>query len=271
MTELQRTELEILNSFITVCGKLNLTFYLVCGSALGAVKYGGFIPWDDDIDVAMPRRDYEMFLSSAQALLPGYYFIQNYRTERDCPFFYTKLRDSRTTFIEKSVRDIKINHGVYMDIFPLDGYPDVPCEIKHLERQKKSLTLKIASAFAINKTQKRKVRLFFRAERLLGCHRRTKRYTQKLDKLYAKYSLENSALWCNHGNWQGKLEYAPKEQYGSGAWAVFEGIKVRIPERYDDYLTQKYGDWRADLPDSEKQGHHYCEVCDLSRPYTYYC
>lgn len=84
------------------------------------------------------------------------------------------------------------------------------------------------------------------------------------------YSTETSAIWCNHGNWQGKLEYAPKEQYGDGTWATFEGLKVRIPEKYDEYLTQKYGDWRAELPAEQQVGHHYAEVIDLNRPYTDY-
>jgi hypothetical protein len=77
-------------------------------------------------------------------------------------------------------------------------------------------------------------------------------------------------VWCNHGNWQGKLEYAPRWQYGKGVWATFEGLRVRVPEAADAYLTQKYGDWRADLPDEQKVGHHFYEVCDLEKSYTYY-
>ena len=65
MTELQEIEFGLLQQFLSVCEQLNLTYYLVCGSALGAVKYGGFIPWDDDIDVALPRKDYEIFCREA--------------------------------------------------------------------------------------------------------------------------------------------------------------------------------------------------------------
>ena len=61
-----------------------------------------------------------------------------------------------------------------------------------------------------------------------------------------------------------------REQYGDGAWADFEGLRVRVPEKYDDYLTQKYGDWRADLPVEQQIGHHFAEVIDLHRPYTDY-
>lgn len=76
MTELQETELELLKQFLLVCEQFKLTYYLVCGSALGAVKYGGFIPWDDDIDVALPRKDYEVFCREAPKMLPEWCFYK---------------------------------------------------------------------------------------------------------------------------------------------------------------------------------------------------
>ena len=78
MTPLQKTEFALLECIVSICSRLNLRYYLVCGSALGAVKYGGFIPWDDDIDVGMPREDYNRFLSMAPSLLPDHLFLQNY-------------------------------------------------------------------------------------------------------------------------------------------------------------------------------------------------
>lgn len=77
MTELQEIEFGLLQQFLSICEQLNLTYYLVCGSALGAVKYGGFIPWDDDIDVALPRKDYEIFCRKAPQILPEWCFLQN--------------------------------------------------------------------------------------------------------------------------------------------------------------------------------------------------
>lgn len=270
MNELQKTELEILRAFIGVCEKLNMQYYLVCGSALGAVKYSGFIPWDDDIDVALPREDYDRFIENAQELLPDYYFVQTYRSDPEFPCFYCKLRDSRTTYIESSMRERRMNHGVYIDVFPLDGYPEDEREARELERQKALLKRRLSAANAFPKKQKIATRLYFVLERLAGCHRRTFRYAERLEKLISSYPPADSPLWCNHGNWQGRKEYAPREQYGKGAEAVFEGLQVVVPERYDEYLTQKYGNWRADLPENEKVGHHYYTVCDLLQPYTKY-
>ena len=121
MTELQTVELNLLKELLALCEKLSLRSYLVCGSALGAVKYGGFIPWDDDIDVALPRPDYERFCAEAPAYLPDWCFLQNYRSE---PLYYllgSKLRDSRTTYMEQMAERLPIHHGVFIDVFPLDG------------------------------------------------------------------------------------------------------------------------------------------------------
>ena len=121
MTDLQQTEFEILKEYIAVCERLKLRYYLVCGSCLGAVKYSGFIPWDDDIDVAMPREDYRVFCEKAPLLLPEHLFLQTNESDRNYPNIFAKLRDSRTTYIEKGMAELDIHHGVYIDVFPLDG------------------------------------------------------------------------------------------------------------------------------------------------------
>lgn len=121
MTELQEIEFGLLQQFLSICEQLNLTYYLVCGSALGAAKYSGFIPWDDDIDVALPRKDYEIFCREAPEILPEWCFLQNYHSDPQYYLLGSKLRDSRTTYIEMMAEHLKINHGVFIDIFPLDG------------------------------------------------------------------------------------------------------------------------------------------------------
>lgn len=270
MTDLQKIEFDMLKKFVEICDTLGLTYYLVCGSALGAVKYKGFIPWDDDLDVALPRSDYETFCKEAPKFLPSYMFLQTYITDPKYPFLYGKLRNIKTAFIESGAEWLNINHGVYIDVFPIDGYPNEFKEQQRLERQKNIYKLQCLSAVKTNHNMKLITRAFMKIERLCGFHKRTAKTLDKLTALLSSYKTEVSVLWCNHGNWQGKLEYAPREQYGEGTWADFEGLKVRIPEKYDEYLTQKYGDWRADLPEDQKVGHHYAEVIDLEHPYTDY-
>ena len=106
--------------------------------------------------------------------------------------------------------------------------------------------------------------------RFLGFHKRIHLAQARLEKLFCAYPTQESNLWCNYGNWQGELEYAPKWQYGNGTWATFEGLRVRIPENYDAYLTQKYGDWRGEPKETEKINPHKTVIVDLHRPYTEY-
>ena len=137
MTDIQKVELDMLRNFVQICDALGLTYYLVCGSALGAVKYKGFIPWDDDVDVALPRADYERFCDQAPDFLPEGIFLQNFRTDHAYPRIYSKLRNSSTTYIEKTTKHIKMNHGAFIDIFPLDGYPSSEKDIVCLKDKRK--------------------------------------------------------------------------------------------------------------------------------------
>ncbi len=268
MTELQQTAFEILTDITQVCKILEIKYFMICGSALGTVKYQGFIPWDDDIDIGMLRKDYERFLKEAPQYMPSHLFIQNYKTDKSFAQIYTKIRNSNTTYIEKSIAHLNINHGVYIDIFPLDGYPTDKAQQSRLEKNKTKYKRQLACACRVQRSFLSK--LICGVNRLMGCHKRTHIIARKYEALVSKYSIKESKLICNHGNWQGELEYASKEQYGNGIMMKFEGLDVRVPEKYDEYLTQKYGDWRADLPKEKQVGHHYYTVCDLTKPYTEY-
>ena len=269
MTELQKKELELLEIFIKICEQLGLQYYLVCGTALGAAKYEGFIPWDDDIDVALPRRDYEEFLKRADEFLSENLFLQNYRTDPFFPHVYTKLRDSSTTYIEKDMAHLNINHGIAIDIFPLDGYPKSKVSRLMLRYRKKFLSWQFYCGLG-DEAQPFKVRLRNRVFRLFGYHKRTAKSLGRLDKLISKYPTHTSEIWCNHGNWQGEREYAPHWHYGNGEIKIFEGIKAVIPENYDAYLTQKYEDWQKELPVNKQKSHHNILIFDTNRSYNDY-
>ena len=265
MNDLQRVSFDLLKIFIKICEKYKLKYYLVCGSALGAIKYSGFIPWDDDIDVALPRSDYDKFCSVAKRELPENIFLQNFHTDPEFPHVFSKLRNSNTTFMEKGTSHLNINHGVYIDVFPLDGYPIKYFQKKVFEINKKILTWKQCCSMK----GKTKIRVLIRNKffRLLGYHKRTYQTLLKLERLYKSQSLDDSEFWCNYGNYQGKLEYAPKWHYGNGVAAKFEGLQVIVPEFYDEYLTQKYGEWRADPPIDKQRSHHFVKIFDANKSY----
>lgn len=268
MNSLQACELSILSAFLDVCETLELRCFLVCGSALGAVKYGGFIPWDDDIDAALPRADYERFLAHAPALLPGHLFLQNYRTDPGFPQIYSKLRDSRTTCIEESAAALPIHHGIGIDIFPLDGYPEGKWAQFRLELGKKWYLHLLGAAFAPPPDLLH--RLEYRLKQILGLPQFTPQIAARYDALLRHYPAEGSRLWCNHGNWQGRREYFPQAQYGEGIPMSFETLTVRVPADFHSYLIQKYGNYRQDPPKEKQISHHRYTLVDCETPYTHY-
>lgn len=266
MNDLQVKEFELLKCFIEICEKLNLKYYLLNGSALGAIRHNGFIPWDDDVDVGLMREDYEAFLDKAPSFLPGYFFLQNYKTDPCFPAIYSKLRNSDTTFVEKSYSKLNINHGIYIDIFPLDGYPQNKMTQFFFEIKKKSYKRKLACAFDVSRGIKSKIPYVINIA--LGYQKKTNITAQKYEKMLMKYSAEDENIIANHGNWQGKLEYCDKSQYGNGFKTSFEGLSVTVPEKYDEYLTQKYGDYMELPAENERIGHHYYSVLDVNKPYN---
>ena len=266
MNSLQQAEYELLQKAVQICEKNQITYYLVCGSALGAIKYNGFIPWDDDIDIALCRKDYNRFIQIAEQEMDTDVFVQNHNSCKEIPFIYTKLRNQKTTFIEKTVSKMDISHGVYIDVFPLDGYPDNKIKAFIFEFKKKIVWRLLSLLYYRNSTYKNIV--------TAPISFMVKPFRVKLvnyyEKIISAYPCEKSKLWCNFGNSPSKSEYADKSQYGKGGVAVFEGMNAYVPEKFDEYLTQKYGDWRTDLPEEEQIGHHYADIVDIERPYTDY-
>ena len=129
LKEMQELELELLLIFDSVCKKNNLRYYIDGGTLLGAMCYEGFIPWDDDVDLKMPRPDYERFLQLS-AELPAHITMEA-PSKKNCPHLFLKLVDNRTVLLERA--GDRINHsGVYIDIFPMDGHPENEEDCKNL-------------------------------------------------------------------------------------------------------------------------------------------
>ena len=268
MNDLQQIELDLFRSFTDTCGKLNLKYFLVCGSVLGATRHGGFIPWDDDMDVGMFRDDYNKFMEFAPGILPEGIFLQNYKTDPEYPYIFAKLRNSNTTYIEKLLSNFNINHGIYIDIFPLDGYPEDPSEQKKLAALKRNYRRKLFCGFKMPRNFKAAVLAF--VLRMFGYHKRTAHTLEKYEALISKYPVSGSNRVCSHGTWYGERDYIPREYYGNGTEGLFEDLKVRVPEKCDEYLTYLYGDWRTPPVAEKQKGTHQHEICDTEKPYTNY-
>lgn len=129
--ECRKIQLKLLDALKEVCDKNGLVYWIDFGTLLGAVRYRGFIPWDDDIDVSMPMEDYKKFLIVAEKELPQDIFLQTPKTDKEYKQCYAKLRDCYSTFLEDHEPDNHDFHrGIYIDIFPSVIYPKMPRFIK---------------------------------------------------------------------------------------------------------------------------------------------
>ena len=122
---IQEIESSILYDIDRFCKANGIEYFIIGGTALGAVRHGGFIPWDDDIDIGMKRSDHNKFLSLKPNAIGDSYVIASRETEKNCPFPYPKVRMLGTEFIEYCNYGIKnISNGVYIDVFPFDKVPE---------------------------------------------------------------------------------------------------------------------------------------------------
>lgn len=269
---IKNIELQMLRAFVEICECLNVKYYLLGGTALGAVRHHGFIPWDDDIDVGLLRKDYELFISKAQSFLPDYYFLQNIYSDPECMINFSKIRDSRTTFIETSTKNKKMNHGVYIDIFPLDYYPDNEDDRKKIKKKKRLISRRLYKEYTMPDEIK-SGRTREKVKKLISVLLSIK-YHHPIDALLENERLntafnkgKNLINYC--GAW-GEKEIIPEDWFGEGVKVEFEGLQLLIPKSYDKYLARIYGDYMKLPPIDKRQSHHYTEVVDLQKPYTEY-
>ncbi len=266
--QLKQKELEIFRDFLKICQAHNFSYFVAGGTALGTVRHKGFIPWDDDIDVLMPREDYNKFLRIAQEELPENIFVQTNETDPEYPITYAKLRDKNTTFLEKSAQHLSMNHGVFIDIFPLDGCYEKGLKYVAFKVKDTIWGWQISSAFHSPKPLNWKGKIF--RSLFLICFRDYKKGCKNRIKYCKSFEYDDCNIVRNYSGAWGDKEMMPKAVFGNGCKGMFEGIEVVLPEKYDEYLTRLYGDYMQLPPEEKRVTHHYTDIIDIEHPYTDY-
>lgn len=259
LRKLQLTELEILKDFDKVCRKHNLRYYIVGGTLIGAVRHGGFIPWDDDIDVSMPRKDYNKLCAVAKEEFSDKYFLQTRKTEKSCYFYYAKLRKNGTYFGEDKFEHMPMHKGIFIDIFPLDNIPKCKLLQKLYFRTFGLLTGFICSKEKTTEYLYKNMSLpFIVFSRVVQCI--TPKFIFKgLRNLVGKLSntfSSNTYLASISGFHGYPVEIAPEKWWGEGCDIEFEGLNVRAPSDYKSLLTHMFGNYMELPPEEERINHN---------------
>ena len=272
-------ELDLLNEFATVCKKYGLKWFAHAGTMLGAVRHQGFIPWDDDIDVVMPREDYDRLCRLAPGEFSHPYFFQCEDTDRFFARAFSRLRNSNTTAILENERDYHypFNQGIFIDVFPLDH---VPAEVDERSRFYKEIAE--LDAHAVNG---RTIIHFYHPKIGEGLAKRIKYY---LKHLYYRYFLKGGYryYWDKHyeritqynaleTGWVGESVVSPLgRQLWRSEWVKetvmvpFEMLQVPIPVHFEECLSASFGpDWKMprQIPNL-----HSGIFFDPDKPYTDY-
>lgn len=264
MTAHQRLLLEMLKDFDAVCRKHDIRYQLFAGTALGAVRHQGFIPWDDDVDVILLRSEYERFFEEAASDFDSkLYYVQREHSEH-WPMQFSKLRRNNTTCIEKyRPKDKKIHQGVYIDIFPCDNLSDKPLLRKLQFAASKAIIAKAlyARGYETNSNAKK---AFMQLCRLIP--------RRPLEKLcMQKSELETDML---HSFLAAGKRYEkniiPREWMEQSIDVVFENAVFPISAHYDELLTQLYGNWHELPPPEERKCKEHVAILDLEKAYIYY-
>lgn len=257
-------QLEMLKIFIAICKKNHLRYYAASGTLLGAIRHKGYIPWDDDIDILMPRSDYDTFIMLAVNDLNCYYSLQVYQTEKLYPNGHAQIRDNKTTcFINTSYADLKRgkNCGIFIDIFPMDDVLD-----DYKKRQKYCKKIRRLRALACNYVYKNSNILKRTIVRFYFMFHSVQKTIEKIDRLSKRFQDQTHTL--------GLPTFAPC--YEKNVWDKslfeetiewpFEDIMISIPLRYDEVLRVEYGDYMV-IPENKTDGsiHGKCYFdCDKS-------
>lgn len=263
LAELQKIELDILRQLHTICQEQGLRYSLAAGTLLGAVRHSGFIPWDDDIDIFMPRPDYDKFIKYCQENETPFNLLC-FETNNEYKYLFAKAMAKNTVIIEDFSNPSNIEMGVYVDVFPVDGladtYKDAIKEFKKTSFKRELLVAKNWKKFTRSKTRSWKYEpirfAFFIASRFVS----SKRIIQSLNKKFRNNSFdEKKYSACIMSSYRQKdiMETDIFQEYVD---IEFEGSLFKSYKNYDKYLSNIYGDYMKLPPEEKRVSHHSFEA-----------
>ena len=274
---LQEKMLNLLCELIRVCEENHLTYWACGGTCIGALRHSGFIPWDDDLDVFMPREDYEKLWRTRKQFDSKKFILCRTRKNKNYHHRVQQLVDINTTFINKRSVDEDIEHGVYIDIIPIDA-----CAPKGLSRVSQIINSLIFSVYNVQclpEFHGGRIFRFFVGAALKLVPRADFRYKiwRRSEQKMTRWKWASSDKVVElAASMKVLLNPYPKEWFSGIRKHKFEDIEINLPIGVDEYLTQVFGDYMSLPPEKERYPRHNTVLIDLNNSYKkykgiYYC
>jgi len=261
LERLQATLYRILAEIKRVCDKHGIRYFITGGTAIGAYFWGKILPWDDDVDVGMPRADYERFARIAQEEMGQDYFLQTPQTDPHVPFFFMKVRMNGTEFNEGTFRKLNIHQGIYVDIFPFDRMP----ENKRIEKIQHNILFFLNGLFIAKEIwqwrhcgrcdiEEPRERGFWPClmTRLLITLLPKKLIFWLMVRTQTLFNRSRSPYYKNIIT---KSEYVAADDIVHARLVKLGDLEVAAPKDLLQYLNNHYGQVRKDIPEEMKVNH----------------
>lgn len=261
--------LGIINKIMAICEENNIHWFVSYGACIGAVRHKGCIPWDDDIDICMPRPDYDRFVKICKESDLGEYELAIINETPGYYEHFVRLYDKNSTLYFST--DFVHVGGIFIDIFPLDGAADGNVEA-NLKRFRLWQVISHYSRFHFSKNYRRQILkkgpiITYLLIIFTSLFRKPlqKLSLKQIEKTIRKYPYENSEYCMYYVDVYGMRNVIQKKWVEETIFVPFENIQVRIPKYYDKYLTHIYGDYMTPPPDDKKDDRHAMAYLDFDR------
>lgn len=250
LNELKKIQIEILKCVHEFCVQNDIRYFLVYGTLIGAIRHQGYIPWDDDIDICMPRPDYERFLKLFNKNNSGYQ-VKAFELNNNFPYTFGKVEDLNTTFIEKT--DYPFPIGVNIDVFPIDGINNDNKLIKKQIFLRKLINLK---TIVYSKERNIFKNIILYIGKILLSPISLKFLIEKMIKNSKKNNYDTSDKVCILAIGTKLNKPIDKKVFKKGLLVKFESDQFYVPIGYDDFLKSVFGDYMKLPPEEKRKSHH---------------
>lgn len=272
MNAIQKCILSIFKEVSQICEESGITYYAIGGTCIGAARHSGFIPWDDDLDIAVPIEQFDLLNDELRKRLPEYYKIYECNEIQKYHYIFIKVYDARTTFIQNTLRQYPDAYmGVFIDIMPISGVPTDPKERESFIRKIKMYRIfNNVRRFPLCKQNSKSGKLASALLKLPLSPFKYNYFSDKYMELLRRYPVSSADevgyVWSPQDieRW-----YFPKKWFADTAELPFEDTKISCPIDYHEYLSKQFGDYMTPPPSEQQKAVHDGFV-DLEHPCSDY-